>query len=67
MTEATTTRRRWRLHRPGLATQVLIGFLLGVAASTGATLLINSLTTGTKWPIVVSLPAALAATEGTAT
>jgi putative ABC transport system permease protein len=35
-----------------------IGFALGVAASVGATLLINSLTSGTKWPIVISLPAA---------
>jgi len=39
----------------------VIGFLLGVAASTGVTLLINALTTGTKWPIVVSLQAAAAA------
>ena len=30
----------------------------GVATSTGMTLLINSLTNGTKWPIVISLPAA---------
>ena len=38
-----------------------IGFGLGIAASTGATMLINSFTIGTKWPIVVSLPAAVAA------
>jgi putative ABC transport system permease protein len=39
----------------------VIGFMLGIAASTGMTLLINSLTTGTKWPIVISLPAAMIA------
>jgi putative ABC transport system permease protein len=38
-----------------------IGFTLGVAASTGATMLINSFTSGTKWPIVISLPAAVVA------
>ncbi|HEX5105325.1 MAG TPA: ABC transporter permease [Pirellulaceae bacterium] len=38
-----------------------IGFALGVAASVGVTMLINSLTTGTKWPIVISLPAAMLA------
>jgi putative ABC transport system permease protein len=36
----------------------VIGFALGVGASTGMTVLINSFTTGTKWPIVVSMPAA---------
>lgn len=36
----------------------LIGFVLGVATSTGATVLINSFTSGTKWPIVISFPAA---------
>ena len=35
-----------------------IGFALGVAASVGFTSLINSLTSGTQWPIVISLPAA---------
>ncbi|MFN0052115.1 MAG: ABC transporter permease [Planctomycetales bacterium] len=35
----------------------LIGFVLGMGASTGATLLINHFTSGTKWPIVISLPA----------
>ena len=35
-----------------------IGFGLGVAASIGATLIINSLSSGTDWPIVISLPAA---------
>ena len=39
----------------------IIGFLLGLGASTGLTMLINSFTTGTKWPIVISLPAAAAA------
>lgn len=37
----------------------VIGFLLGCGASVGLTLLINSLTSGTKWPIVISLQAAL--------
>ena len=36
----------------------VFGIALGIGASTGITLLINSLTTGTHWPIVVSLPAA---------
>jgi putative ABC transport system permease protein len=36
----------------------VIGLVLGIAASTGATVLINSFTSGTKWPIVISLPAA---------
>ena len=36
----------------------VIGFALGVGASVGLTMLINSLTSGTKWPIVISLPAA---------
>ena len=35
-----------------------IGFGLGVAASVAATLIINSLSSGTDWPIVISLPAA---------
>ncbi len=38
-----------------------IGFLLGWSASTGITMLINSLTSGTKWPIVVSFKAAVVA------
>ncbi|MFO0903062.1 MAG: ABC transporter permease [Pirellulales bacterium] len=37
----------------------LIGFLLGVGASVSATMLINHFTSGTKWPIVISMPAAL--------
>ncbi len=36
----------------------VIGFALGIGASTGMTMLINALTSGTKWPIVISLPAA---------
>lgn len=36
----------------------IIGFALGLAASTGATMLINSVTSGTKWPVIVSFPAA---------
>jgi putative ABC transport system permease protein len=36
----------------------VIGFGLGVGASTGATMLINYFTSGTEWPIVISLPAA---------
>lgn len=35
----------------------LIGFFLGIGASTGATLLINSFTSGSRWPVVISLPA----------
>jgi len=36
----------------------IIGFLLGMGASLGVTSLINSFTSGTKWPVVISLPAA---------
>jgi len=36
----------------------IIGFLLGMGASLGVTALINSFTSGTKWPVVISLPAA---------
>lgn len=39
----------------------LFGFLLGVSASTGATMLINAFTTGSKWPVVISIPAAVMA------
>jgi len=38
-----------------------IGFGLGVAASVGVTKLINSLSSGAEWPVVISLPAAVAA------
>jgi putative ABC transport system permease protein len=36
----------------------IVGVLLGVGASAGATTLINALTRGTHWPIVISFPAA---------
>jgi putative ABC transport system permease protein len=39
----------------------IIGFALGCGASVGLTVLINSLTSGTKWPIVISIPAAILA------
>jgi putative ABC transport system permease protein len=39
----------------------IIGFSLGVSASLGVTALINSFTTGTKWPTVISIPAAIVA------
>jgi putative ABC transport system permease protein len=38
-----------------------IGFALGAGASVGITKLINALSPGSEWPVVVSLPAALAA------
>ncbi|TWT61582.1 ABC transporter permease [Rubinisphaera italica] len=39
----------------------VIGFLLGIAGSTGITMLINSFSPSVEWPIVVSLPAAVTA------
>jgi putative ABC transport system permease protein len=39
----------------------VIGFAMGCAASVGVTVLINSLTSGTKWPIVISINAAILA------
>lgn len=39
----------------------IIGIAIGVAASAGVTTLINSFSSGTEWPIVVSIPAALVA------
>ena len=39
----------------------LIGFALGIGASIGITTLINSFSTGTEWPIIVSIPAAIVA------
>lgn len=39
----------------------LIGFALGIGASVGITTLINSFSSGTDWPIVVSIPAAIVA------
>lgn len=38
-----------------------IGIALGVSASVGLTMLINSITSGRPWPIIVSLPAAAVA------
>ena len=38
-----------------------IGFALGIGASIGITTLINSLSSGTDWPIVVSIPSAIVA------
>ena len=37
----------------------LIGFTLGVLASVTVTTIINSLSSGAKWPVVISLPAAI--------
>ncbi|MEY4176998.1 MAG: Macrolide export ATP-binding/permease protein MacB [Planctomycetota bacterium] len=37
----------------------VIGFALGVGLSVGATTLINQLTSGTKWPVIISVPAAV--------
>jgi putative ABC transport system permease protein len=39
----------------------LVGIALGIGASVGATYLINAWTTGAKWPVVVSFPAAIVA------
>jgi putative ABC transport system permease protein len=39
----------------------VVGVILGLAFSTAATVAINSFSSGTDWPIVVSLPAALVA------
>src|SRR5207237_61593 len=39
----------------------LVGIALGIGASVGATMLINAWTTGAKWPVVVSFPAAIVA------
>jgi putative ABC transport system permease protein len=39
----------------------IIGFALGCGASVGLTMLINALTSGTKWPVVISIPAAILA------
>src|SRR5205085_2121289 len=36
----------------------VVGVALGIGASVGITMLINSITAGSKWPIVISLPAA---------
>jgi putative ABC transport system permease protein len=39
----------------------IVGIGLGFGASAGVTTVINSLTTGTKWPIIISFPAAIVA------
>ena len=39
----------------------VIGVALGIGASAGVTMLINTFTRGTKWPVVVSIPAAVVA------
>ncbi|HKB02773.1 MAG TPA: ABC transporter permease [Gemmataceae bacterium] len=39
----------------------VVGVILGIGASVGITLVINSITSGTKWPVVVSVPAAVIA------
>ena len=39
----------------------IVGLTLGIGASLGLTALINSFTTGSKWPFVVSVPAAVTA------
>jgi putative ABC transport system permease protein len=39
----------------------LIGFGLGVGASVGITKIINSLSSGAEWPVVISFPAAVVA------
>jgi putative ABC transport system permease protein len=39
----------------------VVGVALGLGASAGITVLINSFTQGTKWPVVVSIPAAVVA------
>ena len=39
----------------------IIGFSLGVAASAGATKIINRLLEGTQWPVTISIPAAIMA------
>ncbi|MFN9968900.1 MAG: ABC transporter permease, partial [Phycisphaerae bacterium] len=38
-----------------------IGLVLGISASLGITHLLNSVTTGSEWPVVVSIPAAVLA------
>jgi putative ABC transport system permease protein len=39
----------------------VIGVALGFGASAGLTILINTFTRGTKWPVVISIPAAVVA------
>jgi len=60
--------RQWDILRQFLVESVLLstigglmGLALGTAASAGITSVINAITSGTKWPTVVSLPAAVIA------
>ncbi|MDP1798644.1 MAG: FtsX-like permease family protein, partial [Planctomycetaceae bacterium] len=39
----------------------IIGLLLGIAGSVGLTMLINNFSAGAKWPVVISIPAAVIA------
>ena len=39
----------------------IVGLILGTLASIGVTLLINRISSGTDWPIVISIPAAIVA------
>ncbi len=39
----------------------LIGLLLGIGASAGITMAINAWSSGTDWPVVISIPAAATA------
>ncbi len=39
----------------------MIGFAIGIGASYGITAIINSLSTGREWPVVISIPAAIMA------
>ncbi len=39
----------------------VIGLLLGIAGSVGLTMLINNFSAGAKWPVVISIPAAVIA------
>lgn len=39
----------------------MIGFALGIGASYGITAVINSLSSGTEWPVIISIPAAIMA------
>ena len=60
--------RPWDILRQFLVEAVLlaciggvIGFILGVSVSTGVTMLINAITPGTKWPVIISFAAGIAA------
>ncbi len=39
----------------------IIGLALGIGASISITMLLNSITSGTEWPVIVSIPAAIIA------